>query len=646
MSWTLLLPVAVAIGVILNGLRIRARAGGLTVLAAAGEPVPDDARFVLGDGVRLDEGTAKAAAAHAAKTGVAVLDLIPENLHIVPALDLLREVDPAKYRGDRLAAGRGAGQVTYADATVLERAGGIPPKSRETDAVRPTSKDEPTPPEPEQPGASPFDQAGETGGRRLDLGEFVRFSAHLKPYAAADTDLAVATQLRAAPYRVGRRRSAIRALGTPLYFVLTLPMLSYGLIALSIVLNPVAGVVAAVVYSLQPYLIFAGGPLRPRGLHTAALLRVVREPYVWVRTAVGPWRSQVEIEEDQVREEARIGYFKELSDGTERFLEERRTDCAWCGSESLETMVCSGDLVQRKPGRFTLERCGSCGHVFQNPRLSLDGLDFYYRDFYDGLGATVADTLFRGSAESYEGRATMVAPFGTPKSWLDVGTGHAHFCSYSREIWPETTFDGLDLGAGIEEAARRGWISKGYRGLFPDLAGDLIGCYDVVSMHHYLEHTRDPFAELDAAAKVLLPGGHLLIELPDPEWPLAKPLGRFWMPWFAPQHQHMISLGNLKRALAERGLTPVAEERAAANQVNDFVLAAYLAISQLTPDLDGPWSRTKPTWWRRAWRGGVWLVGVPILIGCAGLDQIMNRYACHRDLGNAYRVLARKDDSG
>ena len=177
----------------------------------------------------------------------------------------------------------------------------------------------------------------------------------------------------------------------------------------------------------------------------------------------------------------------------------------------------------------------------------------------------------------------MLEPFATPKAWLDVGAGHAHFCATAREVWPDTVFDGLDWGDEIEEAARRGWIERAHRGMFPDLTDELDGVYDVVSMHHYLEHTRDPFAELDAAAKILPPGGHLLIELPDPEWPLARMFGKYWMPWFQPQHQHMMPIENLKRALADRGLVPIAQDRSPAHQHNDFVAARLSVLRRAGP---------------------------------------------------------------
>ena len=372
----------------------------------------------------------------------------------------------------------------------------------------------------------------------------------------------------------------------------------------------------------------------------------MHDPYVWVRTAAGRWRSAAEEQRDAERAAAALYYRAALAEGTARFFEERRPDCPWCGSADLAPLLRSPDLVMGKPGMFTLERCGGCEHVFQNPRLTPDGLNFYYRDAYDGLGTATAEAVFLTSVESYRGRARMLEPFTTPKAWLDVGSGHGHFCATAREIWPDTVFDGLDQGDGIEEAERRGWITTAHRGMFPELADELAGRYDVVSMHHYLEHTREPFAELDAAARVLRPGGYLLIELPDPQWRLARVFRRYWMAWFQPQHQHMMPIGNLTSALAERGLQPVAIERGRAHQANDVVMAAYLFFANLAPDRSMPWSGRRPTVVTWMWRYVAWTAGVPTIVAGLLLDRTIGSALARRwDRGNAYRVLARREDS-
>jgi SAM-dependent methyltransferase len=344
--------------------------------------------------------------------------------------------------------------------------------------------------------------------------------------------------------------------------------------------------------------------------------------------------------------EARRPYYQaELAYGVERFLEPRRGTCPWCGSTDLSVRLRTSDLIQRKPGRFVLEQCGTCRHIFQNPRLTPAGLDFYYRDFYDGLGEEQTKAVFNtaGQSQSYRGRAEMLKRFTTPRAWLDVGAGHGHFCRLAREIWPDTVFDGLDQSVSVEEAQRRGWIDHCYRGEFVALVDELAGRYDVVSMHHYLEHTREPFDELDAAAKVLTVGSHLLIELPDPESSFGRVFGRWWLPWFQPQHQHMIPVRNLVQALADRGFSAVAIERGTAHQSVDLVLSLVLALIAVGPDPRLPWLAPGPTRWRRLRHTTVWAVGRPLLVVAHLLDELLGQVVRRTRGGNTYRLLARKD---
>ncbi|MGH3770092.1 MAG: class I SAM-dependent methyltransferase [Pseudonocardiaceae bacterium] len=345
-------------------------------------------------------------------------------------------------------------------------------------------------------------------------------------------------------------------------------------------------------------------------------------------------------------EAARPYYQAELATGVERFLEPRRNTCPWCSSTDLSVQLRTSDLLQRKPGRFTLEQCGTCRHIFQNPRLTPAGLDFYYRDFYDGLGEQMWEryAISTSAGRSYRGRAEMLEPFTTPKAWLDVGAGYGNFCHTAREIWPNTVFDGLDQGASVEEGRRRGWVDRSYRGEFIALAGELADRYDVVSMHHYLEHTREPFDELDTAAKVLLPGGYLLIELPDPDFRLSRVFGRFWNAWFQPQHQHMIPLNNLLAALTDRGFSPVTVQRGEANVGGDLTMGLILLLNICAPNPSLPWLAAEPARWRQRRHTTAWAVGRPLLVGAYLLDKLIDQVIHRtRSTGNAYRVLARKD---
>ncbi|MEU5238883.1 class I SAM-dependent methyltransferase [Streptomyces lydicus] len=338
-------------------------------------------------------------------------------------------------------------------------------------------------------------------------------------------------------------------------------------------------------------------------------------------------------------------YLDELKDGTGRFFEERRTSCPWCDSGRLRRRLRTTDHLQGKPGHFVLDECRDCGHVFQNPRLGDDGLAFYYRDCYDGLGrSTMARTAVSPLAvRLYRSRARALLPFGRPARWLDVGTGHGHFCAEARKIHPGTAFHGLDLGEGVESAARSGRIERAYRGSFPDLAARLAGRYDVVSMHHYLEHTTAPRRELAAAHRVLRPGGHLLIEVPDPQSAAARLLGRWWGPWLQPQHLHLVPLDNLRTALTEQGFSVVAAGRREPHVPTDLTSAALNLLKVVLPAQDLPWLPASPGPVRRTVRALALAAATPVLLVLFGLDLLLAPLARRTRLANAYRVIARRN---
>lgn len=342
---------------------------------------------------------------------------------------------------------------------------------------------------------------------------------------------------------------------------------------------------------------------------------------------------------------ARPAYRADIAAGLDRFFEPRRTSCPWCGSAALTTRLRTTDLLQHKPGRFVLDRCEGCGHTFQNPRLSAEGLEFYYRDFYDGLGEKKLGDTFGGRTKMYRGRAgSMLAHDPAPKTWLDVGTGHGHFCGAAREVLPGTTFDGLDFTDGVELAEREGRVEHGYRGAFPELAPELAARYDVVSMFHYLEHSTDPDRELRAAHRTVRPGGHLLIEVPDPESRYARLLGRWWLPWLQPQHLHFVPVANLRERLTRLGFTVVAEQHAEPHDPVDLLAAVWLALDHAAPRDDAPWLPGPPGALRGTLRGALLVAGIPALIVGTLLDRFAVRPLAHRlGVSNAYRIVARRD---
>lgn len=402
----------------------------------------------------------------------------------------------------------------------------------------------------------------------------------------------------------------------------------------------VYGALALVAWCLQPLLILGRERLTRRSALQYALLRPLYDLVEWARK-LGPI-SKSPSDEELI--EIRAAYQEELSSGLDRLFQEPLTACPLCDKQTLVEHFSVPDLYQQKPGVFRLDRCESCDHIFQNPQLTVEGLSFYYRDFYDGLGERGMDLVFGASEVSYRQRVSMIRAHGAPRSWLDVGGGHGHFALIAKHLLPQTSFDVLDLSESVEIAAQRRWCDHGIRGLFPEMSTELKGKYDGISMSHYLEHTMDPVAELDTVAEILEPGGLVMIEIPDPDSVIGRALGWLWLPWFQPQHLHLLSARNLVKLLEERGFEIAEIDRHEAHQSVDFFFAALLLIQRIAPDPHPPWRDLTRGQVALAslWRLIISLLGLPLIILGVVLDKVMRPVLTRPRLSNTQRILAVK----
>jgi hypothetical protein len=118
-------------------------------------------------------------------------------------------------------------------------------------------------------------------------------------------------------------------------------------------------------------------------------------------------------------------------------------------------------------------------------------------------------------------------------------------------------------------------------------------------------------------------------------------LGRFWVPWFQPQHQHYLSVKNVERLLREEGFEPVRWHRGEAHQSVDFIFGAFLVLRSLAPPIDKPW-RPETTAADRLYNGVVFVACIPLMIAGVVLDKVLAKPLARPGWSNTYRVVARK----
>src|SRR5205085_11122433 len=82
--------------------------------------------------------------------------------------------------------------------------------------------------------------------------------------------------------------------------------------------------------------------------------------------------------------------------------------------------------------------------------------------------------------------------------------------------------------------------------------------FDLVLMLQVLPHFVDPAAALQKAARLVRPGGHLLIETWDRESWTARLSGRRWHEYSPPSVLHWFSRGGVARLASAAGFEEVA----------------------------------------------------------------------------------------
>lgn len=265
--------------------------------------------------------------------------------------------------------------------------------------------------------------------------------------------------------------------------------------------------------------------------------------------------------------------------------------CPVCGSHQREPL--HENLQDRvffcAPGKWTLQRCLSCGSGFLDPRPNLATISEAYRDYYthgqvpsepmvprglrrkfrlalrngylnDRFGCHFAPASALGpvfyshysAARRHEADRwvrNLYFPKGPPRL-LDLGCGNGHFLVEMRACGWEVYGSEPDVRA--VEACRKVGLQVQLGMLAEDTFSP--GFFAAITLNHVIEHLHDPLATLRLCFKFLQPGGTLWIATPN-----LKALGhtRFGRNWFAldpPRHLILFTPASLRGALEQAGL--------------------------------------------------------------------------------------------
>ena len=187
---------------------------------------------------------------------------------------------------------------------------------------------------------------------------------------------------------------------------------------------------------------------------------------------------------------------------------------------------------------FRIDRCLSCelGQTLPQPA----DMGPYYGQLYHSGRHGVTDRM------CMERRLRFVSHVAEPGRLLDFGCGDGGFIAAARA-------EGWDA-AGVEmqpDQAR----AKGLT-VFERIE-DAPGSYDIITLWHSLEHVAAPRPTLERLLKLLKPGGHMIIAVPNWASWQARLFGRRWFHIDAPRHLFHFTPRALQRLLEGQGLALV-----------------------------------------------------------------------------------------
>lgn len=217
----------------------------------------------------------------------------------------------------------------------------------------------------------------------------------------------------------------------------------------------------------------------------------------------------------------------------------------------------------------TILECAACGGRFAQDRrdeIRLDNLPATATAINREYAESYADATETELAIARDVIKFVVDRVGPPANVLEVGCGQAQIGRALGEAMPAATYTGIEISKELFQGLGSGQKARVIHAptLEQALAQVGDGHYDLVVMHHVLEHLPAPADTLALVKKKMRSGGSIFIEVPNEQWKrplisLRRLLKRGGDDWF-PGHINFFTRRPLESLVRSQGLRIVASK--------------------------------------------------------------------------------------
>lgn len=197
---------------------------------------------------------------------------------------------------------------------------------------------------------------------------------------------------------------------------------------------------------------------------------------------------------------------------------------------------------------FVLVKCSSCGHVYNNPRLTIERLNqLYNKDYYRFDERWEEKRVWLPALQDY---VNKIKPYETrlpQKQLLDIGCGPGFLMKICQDNGWQV--EGVDVCAQAVEYGRTNFGLNIESGNFNEIDFKRKK-FDLILALDFLEHLEDPVGFLRRCYDLLEEKGILIIETPNFASIYKKVTGRFWV-GFNPYHIQFFSVDTLRRVVEQ-----------------------------------------------------------------------------------------------